>query len=163
MTKALYRNYSIGDFDKYNCVKLSFLFYLSLLFILRGYAVWVMSVTNMQDRVATLQWVYPDTRLFYLSLASGCLGLLVLFVICLRKPDAPNWVKFAWRYCRVIIITALLADLLINASVYYFWQMQSINWLLFQLGAVFFLIVLSLQSKRMKVNLQEFPENIPSS
>lgn len=69
----LYRRYSVEDFDKFDCLKLSKLFYLVLLFVLRGYLVWLMSVTNMRDRVGLMQWLYPEMNLFLLSLFSGAI------------------------------------------------------------------------------------------
>ena len=65
LLSKLYQTYSIEDFDKFDCVKLSKVFYLVLLFVLRGYLVWLISVTNMKDRVVTMQWIYPETRLFF--------------------------------------------------------------------------------------------------
>ena len=93
-----YKNYSVEDFDKYNCLKISMCIYLVLLFVLRGYIVWIMSVTNMRDRIAIIQFVYPDTSLFFLSLFSGALGLIVVILLSLRRPNAASWVQILWPY-----------------------------------------------------------------
>lgn len=156
-----YQQYSVNDFDSFDCLKLSKRFYLALIFILRGYIVWLMSVTNMRDRVATIQWLYPEKSLFFLSLASGALGLFVVLILSLRKPDAPTWVKKCWRHCRAILVIALLFDLLINLIAYYMWQMQSVSWLITQGIMVVTLIAICFTSKRMKLNLAEFPEELP--
>lgn len=156
-----YQEYSIEDFDKYDCLKLSKRFYLVLLFILRGYLVWLMSVTNMKDRVATMEWIYPETNLFFLSLISGALGLVVVVIISFRRPEAGNWVKNIWPYSRVLLVMALIFDLSINLVGFFYWQLSSIPWLICQGGVVFALIILCFTSKRMQINLVEFPQTLP--
>jgi len=157
----IYQEYSIEDFDKFDCLKLSKIFYLVLLFVLRGYLVWLMSVTNMKDRVATIQWVYPETSLFFLSLVSGGIGLCVVFLISLRRPNAANWMQSAWPYCRAMLVTALLFDFIVNLIGFFYWQLTSISWLFCQGLIVLVLTTLCFTSKRMKINLIEFPKTLP--
>lgn len=156
-----YQEYSIGDFDKFDCLKLSKRFYLVLLFVLRGYIVWLMSVTNMNDRVATMQWIYPETSLFFLSLISGIIGLFVVVIISLRRPNSANWVKAVWPYCRTLLVVALTFDFIINLVGFYYWQLTSMLWLICQGLIVFTLIALCFTSKRMQINLIEFPQTLP--
>ena len=155
---AMYKNYSVQDFDSYDCLKLSKYFYLLLLFILRGYLVWIMSVTNMRDRVSIISWIYPETSLFYLSLFSGALGLFVLLIISLRRPNAANWVKFSWKHCRIILLIALIFDTLTHTIGYFYWHLFSIEWLFTQTIVSLTLIILCYTSKRFKINLAEFPQ-----
>lgn len=156
-----YQRYSVEDFDSYDCLKLSKRFYLVLLFILRGYIVWLMSVTNMRDRVSIISWIYPETSLFYLSLLSGAVGLFVVLIISLRRPEAANWVQAAWQHCRTIIIVALLFDLLTHMVAYFYWQLFSLTWVFIQIIISVALIVLCYSSERFKINLEEFPQKIP--
>lgn len=156
-----YQEYSIEDFDKFDCLKLSKRFYLVLLFVLRGYLVWLMSVTNMKDRVATMQWIYPETNLFFLSLVSGVIGLLVVVIISLRRPNSANWVKVIWPYCRTMLVVALLFDFSINLIGFFYWQLTSMPWLICQGLIVFSLVALCYTSKRMQINLIEFPKTLP--
>lgn len=160
MANPLYANYSLADFDKYNCLKLSKLFYFTLVVILRGYLVWLMSVTNMSDRVGVLQWVYPQVELFYLSLISGGLGVFLLLVFSLRRPEAKAWVKACWRHSRKLLVLALLLDFSINAVAYFLWQMQSETFLAFQGGVCVLLIIALYTNKRLAINLNEFPAKI---
>lgn len=156
-----YRNYSIEDFDKFDCVKLSKRFYLVLLFVLRGYIVWLMSVTNMKDRVATMQWIYPEMNLFFLSLLSGVIGLFVVLIISLRRPTAPQWVKTLWPHTRTLLVSALMFDLVVNLIAFFYWQLTSILWLFSQTLVAFTLVALCYKSKRMQINLIEFPQTLP--
>jgi uncharacterized membrane protein len=152
-----YKNYSVEDFDKYNCLKISITIYLVLLFVLRGYFVWIMSVTNMRDRIAIIEFVYPDTSLFFLSLFSGALGLIVVVLLSLRRPNANAWVQKLWPYCRVIMVTALMFDLVVSIVAYSYWQLLSITWLLIQVSIVISLITLCAKSQSLAINLREFP------
>ena len=156
-----YKEYSIEDFDKFDCLKLSRIFYLVLLFVLRGYFIWLISVTNMKDRVATMQWVYPETNLFFLSLASGTIGLFVIFIISLRRPEAYNWVTKFWPHSRTLLIFALFFDLMVNLVGYFYWQLTSISWLISQTVIVIAFTLLCFKSKRMQINLTEFPQKLP--
>jgi len=156
-----YANYNIKDFDSFDCVKLSKGIYLSLLFVLRGYIAWIMSITNMRDKTAIIQWLYPDPALFYLSLTSGVVGLYLLLIISLRRPDAANWIKTSWRHYKSIIIVALLVDLIIEFLAYWFWQLSSISTLGIHVSIAVVIIYVTLKSKRIRINVAEFPEKLP--
>lgn len=156
-----YQEYSIEDFDKFDCLKLSKRFYLVLIFVLRGYLVWLISVTNMKDRVATMQWVYPETSFFFLSLVSGFLGLCVVIIISFRRPNSASWVRIIWPHCRTMLVVALIFDFSINLIGFFYWQLTSMSWLIWQGLIVFALIILCFTSKRIHINLIEFPQVLP--
>jgi len=154
-------DFSPRDFDKYDCVKLSWLIYICLAYVLRGYVVWIMSVTNMQDRVGVIQSIYPEQSLFYLSLLSGSLGILLVFLLSMRRPDAGDWVKRLCRKLRILLIATMLFDLMINAIAYFTFEMISGVWLAGQALIVGTLAVLLMTSKRIAFNIEEFPEKLP--
>ena len=131
-----FAHYTPSDFDNYDCVKVSKVIYLILIFVLRGYLVWLMSVSNLRDKVGVIQWIYPEPSLFYLSLLSGSLGLFVLLILCLRKPEASDWVQHSWQYIRGILLTALVFDLMVNVFGHYYWQLQSSVWLFINISVV---------------------------
>jgi hypothetical protein len=117
----------------------------------------------MKDRVATMQWIYPETSLFFLSLISGGIGLFVVLIISLRRPDAPLWVIKVWPYCRTLMVVALLFDLIINSLGFFYCKLKSITWLIGQAIIVVALIAYCYSSKRMHINLIEFPQNLPEN
>ncbi len=158
-----YQSYSIEDFDKFDCLKLSKRFYFVLAFVLRGYVIWLISVTNMKDRVETMQWVYPEMNLFFLSLLSGSLGLFVIVIISLRRPDSAMWVKKIWPHCRSLLVVALSFDFIINLIAYLCWQMTSLSWIMCQGVVACSLIAICFTSKRIQINLLEFPKSLPSN
>ncbi|MDO6428292.1 DUF2919 family protein [Thalassotalea sp. 1_MG-2023] len=156
-----YANFGPTDFDKFDCVKIAFGVYLILLFILRGYLIWLMSVTNMQDRVSIIAWVYPEPKLFYLSLLSGLGGILTVFLLSLRRPGANSFIKKMCHQLKNILFIALFFDWLINLLAYYFWQMQSKEWLLINSTIIIIAVIYLYSSKRVNINVQEFPEKLP--
>jgi hypothetical protein len=161
MTAKYYANFLPKHFDNFDCLKLAPGIYLILLFVLRAYIVWIMSVTNMRDHVGMMQWVFPQTSQFYLSLFSGVVGLFVVLVLSLRRPNAANWVRSSWQRCHLLLIAALLFDLLITVLGFFVWQLQSMSWLLVHGTLVIGAITYILLSKRFAINLAEFPEQLP--
>ena len=161
MTAKYYANFLPKHFDNFDCLKLAPGIYLVLLFVLRAYIVWIMSVTNMRDHVGIIQWIFPQTSLFYLNLASGALGLFIVLVLSLRRPNAASWVRSSWKKCDVLLIIALIFDLLITLLGYFIWQLQSMSWLLVHGTLVVAAITYILLSKRFAINLAEFPEELP--
>jgi len=161
MNKHPLSEFSPKDFDRYDCVKLSWLIYICLAYVLRGYVVWVMSVTNMQDRVGVIQSIYPEQSLFYLSLLSGSLGILLVFLLSMRRPEASEWVKRLCKKLRMLLIATMLFDLSINAVAYFKFDMISFTWLAGQVFIVSLLAILLMNSKRIAFNIKEFPEKLP--
>ncbi len=115
----------------------------------------------MRDRISIISWIYPETSLFYLSLISGTVGLFVLLMISLRRPEAANWIKLSWQHSRKFLIAALFFDLFTHAIVFFYWQLISVEWLIMQVIITVTLIVLCYNSERVTINLTEFPQKIP--
>jgi hypothetical protein len=161
MSAKYYANYLPKHFDNFDCLKLAPGIYLILVFILRAYIIWIMSVTNMRDHVSIIQWIYPQTALFYLNLVSGVIGLFIVVIISLRRPNANTWVRNCWQKCKMLLIVALAFDLAIGVLGYVIWQLQSISWLVIHCFLVVSAVVYILRSKRFRINLAEFPEVLP--
>ncbi|WP_286267087.1 DUF2919 family protein [Thalassotalea atypica] len=156
-----YRHLLPSDFDRYDCVKISKVFYFTLIYLLRAYIAWVMSVSNMQDRVGVIEFLYPDPQLFYLNLLSGMLGIFLLFLLSMRRPEAPRWVLWFWPKSREVIVVALCFDLLVSAYGYITLALFSAEYLAIQATVTLLIITFCYRSKRLSLNLAEFPIAIP--
>lgn len=161
MSAKYYANFLPKDFDNFDCLKLAPGIYLILLFVLRAYIIWIMSVTNMRDHVGIIQWIYPQTSLFYLNLVSGVIGLFVVVILSLRRPNAANWVRVVWQKCHILLVVALAFDLLIGVLGYFIWHLQSLSWLMMHCLLVIVAMLYIVRSKRFIINLAEFPEALP--
>jgi hypothetical protein len=160
MNKQLYSKYSLKDFNKFDCLKLSIGIYALLAFVTRGYIVWIMSISNMNNQTDTIQMIFPDPKMFYLSLGSGALGLFVFLIITLRRPNAPSWIKYCWQHIRKFLLCALVVDLAISLMGYFYLSLLSFTWLLIQVIITLVLVVFLYTNKKVKLNIQEFPEDI---
>ena len=156
-----YANYTTSDFDNFDCLKLSKGIYFILLFVLRGYLVWIMTLTNMNDRVAIIQWFYPEPSFFYLSLFSGLIGLYAVVVISLRRPGASQWIRKSWNKMRGVLVLSLSFDLLVNVLGYFYWQLHSLPWLMLNALLVAGFVWYLKSNERLKINIEEFPEKLP--
>lgn len=161
MSTNSYANYLPKHFDNFDCLKLAPGIYFILLFILRAYIIWIMSVTNMRDHVGFIQWIYPQTTLFYLNLVSGVIGLFIVLILSLRRPTASSWVRICWKKCKILLIVALVFDLLIGVLGAFIWHLQSITWLLVHCSLVIAAVSYIVKSKRFTINIAEFPEALP--
>ncbi len=156
-----FQHYTPSDFDKYDCVKISKVFYLALIYLLRAYLAWVMSVTNMQDKEGILQILYPEPHLFYLNLVSGALGLFLLVVLSLRRPEPAKWVMSVWPKSRMLLIIALCFDLMVSFYGYWYLNLVSESLIFIQVILASVIVIMCFKSKRLAINLSEFPEPIP--
>ncbi|GHF01808.1 DUF2919 family protein [Thalassotalea profundi] len=156
-----FARYMPNDFDQFDCVKISKFFYLFLVFILRGYIVWIMSVTNFNDRVGVIEWVYPDPILFYTSLLSGVVGLFVVLIMSLRRPDAQSWVKKCWQNIRAFLAVALCFDWIIILGAYFYGILYELPVIIIHGVFVMIAIVILYSNKRIQINIEEFPEKLP--
>lgn len=161
MANNQYAQYSVNDFDTFDCLKVSKSFYLLLFFVLRGYLVWLISISNLQDKTSFIQWFFPAPESFYLSLLSGTFGLFVGVLFILRKPAASTWVKNLWPYARIMLVTAILFDLAVSIIAYQLNYISSLNWLLSHALVVLLGSYICYKNKRLTINLQEFPEPKP--
>lgn len=153
--------YSIKDFDKNNCLKLFIGFYLLLAFLLRGYVVGVLSLSNLRDKLSLIQWFYPESSLFYLSLVSGIPGLLLLLLMFSRKPTASAWVKSLWPKFLLLSSMVIIIDLSFYWGLYLVNDLGKSSWLIAQTLIAISLVLMCKLNARAKINLSEFPEVIP--
>ncbi|MDO7084514.1 DUF2919 family protein [Pseudocolwellia sp. AS88] len=160
MNKQLYSNYSLKDFNQFDCLKLSIGIYAILAFVTRGYIVWIMSISNMNNQTDTIEMIFPDPKMFYLSLVSGALGLFVFLIISLRRPNAALWIKFCWQHIRKFLLCALVVDLTVSVIGYFYLSLLSYTWLLIQIVITLVLVVFLYTNKKVKLNIKEFPEEI---
>ena len=161
VSKHQYADLKPADFDKYDCVKISPLIYLALILVLKAYIVWLLTVTNMQDRLSIIQFFYPDKSVFFVNLASGVIGLLALLVLTMRRPEAPVWVQRIWPKFRLLIVIAMLFDVSVNIFAVWFWGIGHYQWVIVSIAIDALVVVCLFNSKRTTINLKEFPEKLP--
>ncbi|RUO64998.1 Protein of unknown function [Pseudidiomarina planktonica] len=83
---------------------------LVLLFLLRGYAAWTVSLTFSDDRSKLLGFFYNNTEQFFLTLLAGVPALAVLILTFFMKPDCQPWVLSGWRKVPVMLWLGWILD-----------------------------------------------------
>ena len=138
------------DFDFEGRVRVPVGFYLVLAYVLRGYFIWVISLTHRDDPGLIISLIYPSPSAFYTSMLIGIPGL-VAYAFFLSKGRL--WASFEsviWPVFRYIIPLGLATDLVVQGTG--MWQSHLlVHWsgpLLFLLGV--YLCWYWISSQRLK-------------
>ncbi|NVK26286.1 MAG: DUF2919 family protein [Gammaproteobacteria bacterium] len=99
------------DFDFEGKVKIPLGYYLVLLYLLRAYALWVVSLTYREDPTLILSLVYSDKSLFFYSLVIGIPAILTFTLFSLKSQKEKPWFARLWRKQHLVLSLALVLDL----------------------------------------------------
>ncbi|MCL1098357.1 DUF2919 domain-containing protein [Shewanella gelidii] len=91
-------------------VKPPIFLYLMLAFLARGWCVWIMSLTQFNDRAGLVRLIYPQKEEFLLALASGFGAALLYGVVLAERKRTLTWPRYIFRQLRVILLLLLLVD-----------------------------------------------------
>ncbi|MDN3652889.1 DUF2919 family protein [Thalassotalea ponticola] len=159
MNKQLAR-FSVNDFDKYNCLKISIWYWLTIAFLIKGYVVALLSLSNMRDKLAFIRYVYPNPDSFYTSLLTGIPGILLLVVILARRPGAATVIKRLWRkFYHLLVVAVIVETVFVWLLVEPDYKSQVVSALAQSALSLALLGILAFDH-RAKINLSEFPEPI---
>jgi len=92
------------DYDKHGCVKLPLLLFLSLGYLLKGYVIWIISLSYRQEPAALLNIFYPSRSDFYGALEIGVPALICAVIFSLRRLNMPKVIEWAWYKIRWLLI-----------------------------------------------------------
>lgn len=98
------------DFDLDGRLKNPIGFSLVLLYLMRAYLTWIVSLTYSEDRGLLLGYIYPNKDLFYFTLMVGIPALLCFFLFSLRKWAHTKVYQKLWRWQWLLLLAALLVD-----------------------------------------------------
>ncbi|WP_371186015.1 DUF2919 family protein [Thalassotalea maritima] len=149
--------YSVKDFDNFDCLKLSWFYYAILLYLIKGYAVALLSFSNMRDKLALIKYVYPDPQALYMALVTGIPGLILFILLMARRPSAGEWLKKLWPRYYGVLVVAVCGDFFVQAALCFWWQMITLNVLVAQFIVASILLVACRFDHRARYNLTEFP------
>ena len=138
------------DFDFEGRLKVPLGFYLAVVYLLRGFIIWVISLTYSDDRSLLIGLIYSNVSLFKLTILTGLPALFTFLLFSLKKQKRKSWYKAIWRVQRRVLIAALLLDLFIQFYTvsFHITQVHWIQMVLFILGS--YLFWYWLQSQRLK-------------
>ena len=99
------------DFDLEGKVKIPFGFYLILAYLMRGYLIWIVSLTYSDDRALLLSLIYPNGQTFTANLLLGVPAVFCFALFAMKSKRDTNWFLIMWQKQPVILLLALLLDL----------------------------------------------------
>nr|WP_276521597.1 DUF2919 domain-containing protein [Shewanella sairae] len=132
--------------------------YLLLVFIARGWCVFIASLTQASDRAALVELFYPHKSDFLMALAAGAGALLVYGAIIAERKRKPAWVRPVFPYMKGLIVLLLMLDggLLIQRVLHsyyvYSWSMGLDALFLFWSGLYLY------KSKRLALYFKDWQE-----
>ena len=103
-----------SDFDLEGRVKVPLGYYLVTLYLMRGYFIWLMSLTHRKDPSLILSLIYPDSRTFISALFIGVSGLLVYVLFLSKARIWDRTERMLWKASFLLLLTGLLADLTVQ-------------------------------------------------
>lgn len=107
------KQYPIESYDKYLCLKLNDVLWLSLLFLLRPYVVILISVVNRADRAGVINMVYADKLALWWGLLAGVPAVLVIYAWSRKKPGASLFIRRLWHNGRLILAVGAVMNVVI--------------------------------------------------
>ncbi len=97
-------------YDAEGRIKPNRLMYLSLLFLIRGYLVFIASLSYRQDPSLILSLFYPDKGYFYFSLLLGLPALLIMGMVFWRHKLVEGRARVVFRPVRYMLLFSLAID-----------------------------------------------------
>ncbi len=92
--------------------------WLILLFLLRPYVIFVLSVANRSNRMQLIDMIYTDKMMLSLGALVGVPAALLIYAWTRRAPGAPHFVKQIWKNGRhLIAISSILNAGIVVAAV----------------------------------------------
>lgn len=96
--------------------------YLTLAYLLKGYVIWVMSLSYRQDPAALLNIFYPNRQDFYDTLIVGIPAIICAIIFSVRRVNMPKIIEWSWFKIRWFLIASTLIQLGLS-----FWK-GNVSW-----------------------------------
>jgi len=99
------------DYDKHGCIKLPFMLFLSLGYLLKGYVIWIVSLSYRQEPAALLNIFYPSRSDFYGALIIGIPALICVVIFSVRRVNMPSVFQWLWYKIRWLLMLSAIIQL----------------------------------------------------
>ncbi|MCL1147628.1 DUF2919 domain-containing protein [Shewanella sp. 10N.261.52.F9] len=91
-------------------VKPPLMLYLLLVFIARGWCVFIASLTQATDRAGLVTLFYPHKSDFLMALAAGAGALVIYATVIAERKRKPAWVRPIFPYMKWLLVLLLILD-----------------------------------------------------
>ncbi len=154
------RQYPFSAYDSHLCLTFSTSMWLASLFLIRPFAILIMSVVKKGDRTGLLDQIYgSNISTMYLEIIAALPAILILFALMNRKPGASKQIKWIWSYGRILLLSSTLLNIL-SLFTPLLWKsnirMDAPE--LIKLAICIAVIIFLLKSERVKDTFNDFPQ-----
>ena len=152
--------YPISSYNKYVCLKPNALILMICLFLLRPYALEILSIANIKDRSALINMFYTDKLLLSFEAAAAIPIIFLVYAWTRRSPDASEFTKKIWRYGKQLIMATTCLQLCIVSSPLWLQiesHMTRFSWV--QLLICLSILLITPFSRYMRDCFADFPES----
>ncbi len=116
---------NIGWLDDKGRIKPPLFLYLMLIFLARGWCVFILSLTQFGQRDGLVKLLYPSKEDFIASIITGSIGLAIYFLITAERRGKPIWLipvfcKLKWLLFISLSIESALILLRLSHIDYHF-------------------------------------------
>lgn len=91
-------------------IKPPLMLYLMLVFLARGWCVFIASLTQASDRAGLVALVYPQKSDFLMALMAGAGALVVYGLIIAERKRGPWWIQPIFKYMKWLLLVLLCID-----------------------------------------------------
>ncbi|WP_299491630.1 DUF2919 domain-containing protein [uncultured Shewanella sp.] len=96
--------------DEKGQVKPPIYLYGMLIFLARGWCIWVASLTQSSDRAGLVSLFYPHKADFIMSLMAGLGAVLIYIFVIAERKRSPEWLRIPFGQIRSLLFGLLLLD-----------------------------------------------------
>ncbi|MCL1094915.1 DUF2919 domain-containing protein [Shewanella kaireitica] len=91
-------------------IKPPLMLYLMLVFLARGWCIFIASLTQASDRAGLVALVYPQKSDFLMALMAGAGALVVYGLIIAERKRSPSWIQPIFKYMKWLLLALLCID-----------------------------------------------------
>ncbi|OIQ48346.1 MAG: hypothetical protein BM565_02010 [Gammaproteobacteria bacterium MedPE] len=99
------------DYDKHGCIKLPLMLFLSLAYLIKGYVIWIVSLSYRKDPSVLLNIFYPSRADFYHALMIAIPAIFCVAIFSFRRIGMPAFFESLWYKIRGLLIFCALIQI----------------------------------------------------
>lgn len=155
--KSEKHQYSASAYDENLCIKVSIGLWLAILFLLRPYAVMLLSLVNMSNPTELIYLLYANDTAFALSAVAALPAVILFIVWTKRRPGSGRAIRWTWQHGRMfLVVSAILNLFIVVASVFWAERNPQLSDVIQAILAISIVLYLH-RSARVRDTFQDFP------
>jgi hypothetical protein len=151
------RIYPASAYDENLCIKISASLWLAILFLLKPYAVMLLSLANMAKHTELIYILYPNDATFALGAMAALPTALLFIAWTKRQPGSGMKIRWIWHHGRTFLIVSAVLNLAISViPVFWIGRGPELSDVAQAILAVYVILYL-FRSERVRDTFRDFP------